>query len=195
MPYDPPVPAEYQPSNIRVYSIPCVNRECKQVTVVGIGIYDKKQYDILPAKVFVSFPEYIPQQIRQDYEEASAIISDSPKAAATLLRRCLQGMIRDYWGVKKDNLCDAINTIKDSVSVLTWEAIDAVRQIGNIGAHMEKDINLIIDIDEGEAEQLQKLIEYLIHDWYIERHNKERLLMTVRKIADDKQIQRKMHQE
>ena len=31
-----------------------------------------------------------------------------------------------------------------------WQAIDAVRSIGNIGAHMEKDINLIVDVDPEE---------------------------------------------
>jgi len=38
------------------------------------------------------------------------------------------------------------------VDPLTWEAIDAVRKLGNIGAHMEKDINVIVDVDPEEAE-------------------------------------------
>ncbi|WP_372445280.1 hypothetical protein [Clostridium estertheticum] len=42
---------------------------------------------------------------------------------------------------------------------LTWEAIDAVRTIGNIGAHMEKDINQIVDVESSEA---ALLIETLI---------------------------------
>ena len=173
----------------------CTNQACKQVTVVGLGIYDKQQYDIIPSITFEHFPEYVPQQIREDYEEASAIIGYSPKAAATLLRRCLQGMIRDYWSVNKGNLCDAINEIKGKVSPMEWNAIDAVRQIGNIGAHMEKDINLIIDIDEGEAKKLQKLIEYLIQNWYIKRHETEQLLKNITEIAGDKQAQRKSIQE
>ncbi|MCP1830281.1 hypothetical protein ACVIHH_005106 [Bradyrhizobium sp. USDA 4518] len=34
------------------------------------------------------------------------------------------------------------------------DAIDAVRIVGNIGAHMEKDVNLIVDIEPGEAQML-----------------------------------------
>ena len=68
----------------------------------------------------------------------------SPKASATLARRALQGMIRDYWKVSKGRLIDEIDAIKEKVDPITWKAIDAIRRIGNIGAHMEKDINVII---------------------------------------------------
>ena len=44
-----------------------------------------------------------------------------------------------------------IDAIKDKVDPLTWKSIDATRKIGNIGAHMEKDINLIVDVDPKEA--------------------------------------------
>jgi hypothetical protein len=55
-------------------------------------------------------------------------------------------------------------------------AIDAVRKIGNIGAHMEKDINVIVDVEPKEAQLLIGLIELLVKDWYIAKHNRvERL--------------------
>jgi hypothetical protein len=41
------------------------------------------------------------------------------------------------------------------------EAIDIVRNIGNIGAHMEADINVIVDVDPDEAQTLIELIETL----------------------------------
>ncbi|MBX8463521.1 hypothetical protein K5E19_24145, partial [Enterobacter sp. RIT637] len=47
-----------------------------------------------------------------------------------------------------------------------------IRSIGNIGAHMEKDIDLIIDVDKEEAELLISLIETLLSDWYVERENR-----------------------
>jgi hypothetical protein len=46
-------------------------------------------------------PDYIPEQIKDDYYEACSILNLSPKASATLARRCLQGMIRDFWGITK----------------------------------------------------------------------------------------------
>lgn len=76
------------------------------------------------------FPPYIPAPIREDYEEACSIKDLSPKAAATLSRRCLQGIIRDYWGISKARLIDEINELKGKVDQSTWDAIDAVRNIG-----------------------------------------------------------------
>jgi Domain of unknown function (DUF4145) len=119
------------------------------------------------------FPDYVPPPILADYREACLIRDLSPKASATLSRRCLQGMIRDFWGVKKARLVDEIEAIKDKVAPATWSAIDAIRKIGNIGAHMEKDINLVIDVELEEAALLIGLIEMLIHDWYIVKHERE----------------------
>ncbi|HUB51860.1 MAG TPA: DUF4145 domain-containing protein [Terracidiphilus sp.] len=118
------------------------------------------------------FPVYIPKPILDDYDEACLILNDSPKASATLSRRCLQGVIRDFWGVSKDRLIDEIAALKDKIDPTTWAAIDAVRGVGNIGAHMEKDINLIVDVDANEAQLLIGLIEFLLKDWYIGRHER-----------------------
>lgn len=65
------------------------------------------------------------------------------------------------------------------------------RRIGNIGAHMEKDINLIIDIEPDEAQKLIKLIELLIEQWYIERHNQQQLYADIIGIDNSKQNLRK----
>ena len=109
------------------------------------------KWSLKPQSESKQFPEYIPAAIISDYEEACLIRDLSPKASATLSRRCLQGMIRDFFTVKKRTLYDEINAIKEQIDSLTWDAIDAVRSIGNIGAHMEKDINIIIDVEKNEA--------------------------------------------
>lgn len=77
---------------------------------------------------------------------------------------------------------DEIEAIKTRVDPLTWAAIDAVRSIGNIGAHMEKDINLIIDVDQGEAQQLIVLIELLVDEWYVQRHIRQEQLNAILEI-------------
>lgn len=112
------------------------------------------------------------------------------KASATLARRCLQGIIRDFWGIKKGRLIDEINALEEKVEKLTWLAIDAIRSVGNIGAHMEKDINIIIDVEPGEATKLISLIEILIEDWYVARYEKENHLESIIKLAEDKKIQK-----
>jgi hypothetical protein len=65
-------------------------------------------------------------------------------------------------------------------------AIDAIRKIGNIGAHMEKDINLIIDVDPQEAALLIGLIETLIKDWYVVREERKKRLESIVGIAEQK---------
>ncbi|MDI2112227.1 DUF4145 domain-containing protein [Commensalibacter nepenthis] len=106
-----------------------------------------QQWSLLPDGLAKTFPDYIPKVILDDYKEACLIKDKSPKASATLSGRCLQGMIRDFWKVEAPNLYQEINQIKDKIDSDLYDAIDVSRQIGNIGAHMEKDINVIIDVD------------------------------------------------
>src|SRR5699024_3084660 len=136
----------------------CPNCDNHSINIFGVG-YDVKDLtvNVVPRSQSMQFPEYVPKSIRNDYEEAYLIVNLSPKASATLSRRCLQGMIRDYWQISDErSLYHEIDAIKDKVDPQVWSVLDSVRQIGNIGAHMEKDINLIVDIDAGEAERLIK---------------------------------------
>jgi hypothetical protein len=173
---------------IKYEFIVCPNRECKKVSLcfsledVGQFISGKvvrphsfnRKWTLLPESIAKTLPDYIPKPIIDDYNEACLIKDLSPKASATLSRRCLQTMIRDFWGVKgKKNLYEEIEAVKDKVNPQTWKAIGAVRNLGNIGAHMEEDINLIVNIDPNEANILIKLIETLIEDWYIDRYERE----------------------
>jgi hypothetical protein len=136
-------------------------------------------WNLKPQSSAKPFPDYIPAPILQDYEEACLICGLSPKASATLSRRCLQGIIRDFWGISKARLIDEIDDLNGKIDATTWNAIDAVRSIGNIGAHMEKDINLIVDVDHEEADLLLRLIEVLLDEWYIRRHEREEHMQKV----------------
>lgn len=175
---------------IRVYHICCSNDACKKIIITGLFPANNKQFDILPRQVHKSYPGYIPQQIRDDYAEAADIIELSPKAAATLFRRCLQGMIHDFWNIHEKNLNAEITELQDKVPSSMWKALDGIRKIGNIGAHMESDVNLIVDIDISEAKKLQKLIELLFDKWYIARHDEEELYNDISDISDKKQTER-----
>ncbi|WP_260997717.1 DUF4145 domain-containing protein [Thalassolituus hydrocarboniclasticus] len=143
-------------------------------------------WSMKPSSLAKQFPTYIPQAVIDNYEEACLIRDLSPKASATLSRRCLQGIIRDFWGCKKGRLVDEINSIQDKVDPITWQAIDSVRSIGNIGAHMEKDINLIIDVEPAEAQLLIGLIEILIKDWYVAKHERQKHLESIIGVAKQK---------
>ena len=152
-----------------------------------------KEWRLQPATTGRVFPDYVPKPIREDYGEAVEIRDLSPKSSATLARRALQGMIHDRWGVSKGNLQQEIDAIKDEddVDALTWKAIEAVRKVGNIGAHMEKDINLIVEVEPEEADKLIWLIETLIEDWYINRHERQQRLEELADLAEQKDQARK----
>ena len=135
-----------------------------------------------------SFPDYIPAKILKDYRAACLIKNASPNASATIARRCLQGMIRDFHAeiVQGNTLKQEIDSIQNAVSMEIWHAIDAVRKMGNIGAHMEKDTNLIVDVDSDEAERLIGLIEFLFAEWYIRRHDTQQRLQELTAMAANK---------
>ena len=172
----------------------CQNQECREVSLTFVltkAVSDQvgnlrrgpeiARWLLLPEPSGKPQPEFIPIALRTDYLEACRIRDLSPKASATLARRCLQGMIRDFCGIAKHRLLDEIDALRaavkdgkapQGVTVESVEAIDNVRSIGNIGAHMEKDIGLIIDIDPDEAQLLIELVEMLFEDWYVERQKR-----------------------
>ena len=183
---------------VLVAATTCPNPECReyelraklykvshtpQTQAVGEPLME---WQLRPQSSARVYPSCIPGQILADYVEACLIRDLSPKASATLSRRCLQGIIRDFWGAKADRLIDEVNSIKDKVDPTTWSAIDAIRKIGNIGAHMEKDINLLIDVEPAEAQLLIGLLEILFKDWYIARHEREQHLKRIIELSGEK---------
>lgn len=156
---------------------------------------DLRQWRLIPESSAIAQPDYIPAPLKDDYYQACRIRELSPKASATLSRRCLQGMIRDFAKIAKATLDAEIKELRKAlddgvapagVTLESVEAIDQVRSIGNIGAHMEKDINHIIDVDEGEAEALTDLIELLFQEWYVARHTRQQRLASLAAIAAQK---------
>jgi Domain of unknown function (DUF4145) len=75
-----------------------------------------KHWRLLPASFAKPLPDYIPEPLRRDYEEACAIRDLSPKASATLIRRCIQGIIRDFCGIPGSRLIDEIKTQRKQIN-------------------------------------------------------------------------------
>jgi hypothetical protein len=133
----------------------------------------ERTWRLVPPATVKRFPEYVPDFVRSDYEEACLTQESSPKASAMLARRCLQAMIRHRWSLRKATLSQEIDAIKGDVDKLAWDAIDAVREIGNIGAHMSLENDELVDVEPQEAALLVGLIETLITDWYVDKHDRE----------------------
>lgn len=189
---------------VRYSALACPNPKCKQL-IFAVSLTksvkdarynwsegdDIQNWKLLPESSAKPQPDYIPKVIVEDYTEACRIITLSPKSSAALARRALQGMIRDYWGISKSRLIDEINELEDKATADTWDAIDAVRSVGNIGAHMEKDVNVIVEIEPDEAELLIGLIEDLFIDWYVTRHDRQERNEKLKKLANDKAAAKK----
>lgn len=198
------------PIGLRIYAITCPNEECKKLTlIVELTDSQMNQYtqykwrslavhrywQLLPESEAKVLPDYIPEPIKKDYYEACRIRDLSPKASATLARRCLQGMIRDFWKISKARLKDEIDALEEKVDTDTWSSIDTVRSVGNVGAHMEKDINIIVDVDPEEAQLLIGLIEQLIDDWYIDRENRRLRSESLKTLAKEKKNKQNSNQK
>ncbi len=183
-------------SEVSISFYRCPN--CNEYTIIaqrtGTNVSSDDSFYIKPKSLAKRFPDYIPKAIREDYEEAYSILQLSPKASATLARRCLQGMIHDFWNIHEKNLNAEITSLKSLIPPMQWKVLDGIRSLGNIGAHMEHDINKIVDIDPEESVKLLKVIEKLISDWYINRYETEKLYEEVINISDEKQLQRKSNE-
>lgn len=185
----------------------CANPQCREISIdggfcttatsaSGLRVKDRLQeWNLRPSTTAKPQPDAVPAAIASDYYESCAIQRLSPKASATLSRRCIQGMIRDFCKINEKTLYAEIEKLgkqvengqaEQGVTEDTIAAIHAVRSIGNIGAHMETDINVIVDVDEGEAQALIELIELLFEDWYIARDQRKQRLTRVQSIAQTK---------
>lgn len=181
------------PSAVILEFYKCPN--CNEYSILlggeGDKVHDINPISIRPRSLAKQFPDYIPTAIRQDYEEACAIVSLSPKASATLSRRCLQGMIRDFWQIRgKKRLVDEIDALEAKVPATQWKVLSSLRRIGNIGAHPEADVNLIIDINPNDAQKLISVIELLIKQWYIERYEQEKLYADILALDENTKLQK-----
>lgn len=207
-------PSKVGDTGVIITAIRCLSKECNE-TAISVQwktwIYSNAnarwsmgtlldEWSLRPTSSAIPQPDYIPEAIKQDYYEACAIKDLSPKASTTLIRRCLQGMIRDFCKITRGRLFDEIKELRKQVdagnaprgvSPESVDAIDDVRGIGNIGAHMEADVNVIVDVDPDEAELLIKLAEMLLKDWYVEQHNREEQFKQLAKTAAQKKADKK----
>jgi Domain of unknown function (DUF4145) len=133
-------------------------------------------------------PEEVPKEIAEDYNEACLVLPDSPKASAALSRRCLQNVLREAARVKARDLYDEIQEALDSGKLPSHiaEGLDAVRAIGNFGAHpiKSKHTGEIIPVEPGEAEWNLDVLESLFDFYYVQP-----ALLKAKKDALNKKLQ------
>lgn len=122
-------------------------------------------------------PKEVPEHIAQDYREAAAVLSISPKASAALSRRCLQAVLREAGAVKAGNLHNEIEQAIEKVPSYLADLLQLVRVIGNFAAHpMKSDATgQIVDVEPEEAELNLDVLDELFDHFYVKPARNRRI--------------------
>ena len=88
-------------------------------------------------------------------------------------------------------MAEEIAALRGRIDQPLWDAIDGLRKVGNIGAHMEDDVDKIIEIEPEEAAKLIGLVEVLFKECYVARHERDKNLRAIAALAAEKAKERK----
>ena len=111
---------------------------------------------IYPKKISVGSPnDDLSDEIKNDYIEAANILTDSPRAAAAILRLALQKLCTQL-GEKGENINDDIGSlVKKGLNLQVQKALDSLRITGNNAVHPGQ-----IDLSE-DIEKVTKLFDII----------------------------------
>ena len=156
-----------------VFSMECPS--CKRA-IIRLNAY-RGNFLIQNTLAYPSKPEVrsaakeVPQDLAEDFNEASAVIGDSTKASAALSRRCVQQLLR-LQGYSQHDLAKQIDAALASKTLPSSLALnlDAIRNIGNFAAHPIKDTNsgAIVPVEPEEAEWNLDVLEGLFDFYYVQ---------------------------
>jgi hypothetical protein len=152
-----------------------VVRACERIVIDG---FVQERIKLLhPHAPTRPVPPELEGEYAEDFREACAVLSLSPKASAAISRRLVQHVLREKAGVKKANLDQEIKTVldEDLLPADLAEDLDAIRTIGNFSAHPVKstDTGAVVDVEPGEAEWLLDVLEELLEYYFVRPAKRE----------------------
>ena len=119
-----------------LYSQPIYNvfiSECFNCHSISVWIHNKLVYPqrgtAPPAN------SDLPREIRDDYNEASSILNQSPRGAAALLRLAIQKLCKELGQPGKNINADIAALVTEGLDQQVQQALDVVRVIGNNAVH------------------------------------------------------------
>jgi hypothetical protein len=140
-----------------------------------------------------TIPDDTPADVKEDYEEATAVLQISLKASAALSRRCLQLILREVSAkhmkegflFSNGYLAHEIKQVVEHGDIPSDIAklLDTVRKVGAFGAHAIKSEHTgeITDVLPEEAKFNLKVIDKLLNRYFVELPDTQRIIDEVNK--------------
>jgi len=130
-PYVPPHGGQTHLASFRL--VKYLAAKCTHCNDFSIWLTDKMVYP-LTGNVEMANPD-LPENIKNDYNEAKDIVNISPRGAAALLRLAVQKLCI-HLGEKGKNINDDIESlVKKGLPKTMQQALDSVRVVGNNAVH------------------------------------------------------------
>lgn len=120
-----------------------------------IVIWNEKNI-IYPKNISVESPNQdLTDEIRNDYQEAAKVLTDSPRSAAAILRLCLQKLCRQLGETGENINYDIAQLVQKGLNPAIQKSLDALRITGNNAVHPGE-----LDLSE-DTERVIKLFQLL----------------------------------
>jgi len=101
----------------------------------------------------------MPDDVREDYQEAREVVAKSPRGAAALLRLALQKLMQ-HDGQKGKDLNDDIGALgAEGLDPRVQQALDSLRVVGNNAVHPGE---LALKDDADTAQGLFTILNYIV---------------------------------
>jgi hypothetical protein len=176
----------------------CANSACAQVVIRATATYQIPRHAApeLQAEVWLVYPRrsyrpldpLITGTLRQDYDEAAALLDLTPRLSAVLTRKIVFDLLEQYAGIGeytlKASLDKFIGDKKHPARIK--ENLQHLREIGDFGAHTKKDgVGQVIDVSREDAEWTLDLVDRLFDYFILDAERDKKLRGTWDKNLDD----------
>lgn len=130
--------------------------KCYVCSDMAIWVHNRMIYP--PSRLGEGPNPDLPDEIKVDFEEARAILGQSPRGGAALLRLCVQKLC-GHLGEKGKNIDEDIaSLVSKGLAPQIQQALDAVRVIGNEAVHPGK---MDLKDDRATAEELLTIVNFI----------------------------------
>lgn len=103
----------------------------------------------------------MPENVKEEYEEARLIVNKSPKGACALLRLAVEKLI-NYLGMEGNSLDEKIdNLVKEGLPIEVQKALESIKIIGENAVHPGE---LDLEDDATTASAIFALLNFIVED-------------------------------